>query len=76
MKVTDSATVFAKKLIDSARKNHDQPFEARVLLAQAYQAYGIGNEKDALYLGKQAHKAALPADTTLTKNRQLWWLTC
>lgn len=64
MKATDSAAVFAKKLIDSARKHHDQPFEARVLLAQAYQAYGIGNEKEALAFGRQAHKAASPADTT------------
>ncbi|GAA3991714.1 ATP-binding protein [Mucilaginibacter dorajii] len=63
MKAADSAAVFAKKLIDSARKNHDQPFEARVLLAQAYQAYGTGNEKDALNFARQAVKLSSPADT-------------
>lgn len=64
MKNADSAATFAKKLTDSARKNHDQLFEARVLLAQAYQAYGSGNEKDALGFARQAVKVSSPADTT------------
>lgn len=63
MKSQDSAAVLAKKLIDSARKNNNKPFEARVLLAQAYQAYGIGNEHDALTFAREATKLATPADS-------------
>jgi signal transduction histidine kinase/DNA-binding response OmpR family regulator len=63
MKSQDSAAMLAKKLIDSARKNNDLPFEARVLLAQSYQAYGIGNEHDALTFGRGATKLATPADS-------------
>lgn len=63
MKSQDSAAMLAKKLIDSARKNNDTPFEARVLLAQSYQAYGIGNEHDALTFGRKATKLATPADS-------------
>ncbi|WP_121808491.1 ATP-binding protein [Mucilaginibacter kameinonensis] len=63
MKSQDSAAMLAKRLIDSARKNSNQPFEARVLLAQAYQAYGIGNEHDALTFGREATKLATPADS-------------
>lgn len=63
MKSQDSAAMLAKRLIDSARKNNNKPFEARVLLAQAYQAYGIGNEHDALTFGREATKLATPADS-------------
>ncbi|UOE50070.1 response regulator [Mucilaginibacter sp. SMC90] len=63
MKSQDSAAVLAKNLIDSARKNNNKPFEARVLLAQAYQAYGIGNEHDALTFAREATKLATPADS-------------
>jgi signal transduction histidine kinase/DNA-binding response OmpR family regulator len=63
MKSQDSAAMLAKKLIDSARQNNNKPFEARVLLAQAYQAYGIGNEHDALTFGREATNLATPADS-------------
>ncbi|HEX8023907.1 response regulator [Mucilaginibacter sp.] len=63
MKSQDSAAMLAKRLIGSARKNNNKPFEARVLLAQAYQAYGIGNEHDALTFGREASKLATPADS-------------
>ncbi|MEO3405077.1 ATP-binding protein [Mucilaginibacter sp. CAU 1740] len=63
MKSQDSAAMLAKKLIDSARKNNDVAFEARVLLAQSYQAYGIGNEHDALTFGREATKLATPVDS-------------
>jgi signal transduction histidine kinase/DNA-binding response OmpR family regulator len=63
MKSQDSAAMLAKRLIDSARKNNNQPFEARVLLAQSYQAYGIGNEHDALTFGREATKLASPGDS-------------
>ncbi|SEO41897.1 Helix-turn-helix domain-containing protein [Mucilaginibacter gossypiicola] len=63
MKGSDSATILAKKLIDSARTNNNKAFEARVLLAQAYQAYGIGNEHDALTFGREATKLATIADS-------------
>lgn len=63
MKSQDSAAILAKRLIDSARKNNNKLFEARVLLAQAYQAYGIGNEHDALIFGREATKLATPADS-------------
>ncbi|WP_426582429.1 ATP-binding protein [Mucilaginibacter sp. R-33] len=63
MKSPDSAAVLAKKLIDSARKNNNKPFEARVLLARAYQAYGIGNEHDALTFGREATKLTTTADS-------------
>jgi signal transduction histidine kinase/DNA-binding response OmpR family regulator len=63
MKSQDSAAMLAKRLIDSARKNNNKPLEARVLLAQAYQAYGIGNEHDALTFGREATELATPADS-------------
>lgn len=63
MKNQDSAAMLAKHLVDSARKNKDVAFEARVLLARAYQAYGIGNERDALIFGREATRLATPADS-------------
>lgn len=63
MKSQDSAAMLAKKLIDSARKNNNKPFEARVLLAQSYQAYGIGNEHDALMFSGEATQLATPDDS-------------
>lgn len=63
MKSQDSAATLAKKLIDSARHNNNEAFEARVLLAQAYQAYGIGNEHDALTFGREATKLATTKDS-------------
>lgn len=63
MKSQDSAAMLAKRLIDSARRNNNKPFEARVLLAQAYQAYGIGNEHEALIFGRKATKFSTPADS-------------
>lgn len=72
LKHIDSAANFARKLIDSARKKHDAPFEARVLVTQAYQAYGIGREADALMFARQASKITSPADSvTYTKARTM-----
>ncbi|GAB2702974.1 hypothetical protein GCM10027037_30800 [Mucilaginibacter koreensis] len=59
----DSAAVMANQLLQQARQKHDVPFEARIRLAQAYQAYGSGLEAKALAYGRQGFQLVTVKDT-------------